>query len=75
MEGVKMIQRYEKMSPFRSLSIKDLMNFYDCSKPTAIDRKNELRTASKRNKVRVYDLANFECISCVEVFKAIQGVK
>ena len=62
------------MSPFRSVSIKDLMKFYDCSKQTAVMRKKELRDACKRRNVRVYDLAALELVSCSEVFKIIRGV-
>ncbi len=69
-----MIQSFENMSPFRSISIKDLEKFYDCSHVTAVARKKELQAATKRFKVRVYDLANYECVSCLEVFKTIQAV-
>ena len=62
-------------SPFSKLSIKDLELFYDCSRNTAIKRKNELREATGRNAVRVYDLATYECVSCLEVFKTIRVVQ
>ena len=62
-------------SPFSKLSIKDLELFYDCSHGTAIARKKELRAASGRSSVRIYDLAAYECISCLEVFKTIRVVQ
>ena len=59
-------------TPFSKLSIKDLELFYGCCRNTAIARKKELRTASKKEIVRVYDLASYEMISCEEVFKTIR---
>lgn len=50
------------LSPYRTLSIKDLQDFYCCGRTTAFDRKKELSSYFGRQNVRVCDLAKYESL-------------
>ncbi len=48
---------------FYRLSIKDLSQFYCCSKSTAQLRKKELQNALNIHHIRVIDLAKYENVT------------
>lgn len=48
------------ISPFRYVSIDELMLFFCCSRKTAINRKKELCSKYMKNNVSYYDLAKSE---------------
>jgi len=55
------------MSPFYSLSLKDLQYFYCCSKGTAVARKREICDVTGLSRVRLCDLASYERISVFDL--------
>lgn len=45
---------------FRTVTLKDLMKYYECSESTAKTRLKSLRKAFLKRRVTVYDLAIYE---------------
>jgi len=45
---------------FRSVTLKDLMRYYECSISTAKIRLKQLRKSLNKNRITVYDLAIYE---------------
>ena len=48
------------VSPFRYISIDELMLFYTCSRKTAIMRKVEICTKYSKKNISYYDLSKYE---------------
>ncbi len=45
---------------FRSVTLKDLIKYYECSMTTAKTRLKVIRKACKKHRITIYDLAMFE---------------
>jgi hypothetical protein len=48
------------VSPFRYISVQELMDFYMCSENTAKHRKNEISKKYCKKNISYYDLAKYE---------------
>lgn len=48
------------ISPFRYITIDELMLFYGCSRNTAVMRKVEISAKYGKKKISYYDLAKYE---------------
>ena len=61
------------VSPFRYISIDELMLFYSCSRGTAMMRKDELSRKCCKKNISYYDLAKSEGYPVKDVLSFFYG--
>lgn len=61
------------ISPFRYVSIQELMLFYDCSEKTAKVRRFEIAQKCNKKNISYYDLAKYENYPIKDVLSYFYG--
>lgn len=61
------------ISPFRYISLDELILFYGCSRNTAIQRKLELCRKYGKKNISYYDLAKYEGYTVKDVLSFFFG--